>query len=252
MQLRGGMAGINSVSFISDHYSATTVNEKNSSIVYIMETENTPRFIQALKQWPFIRAYALFIHMFIVKKQLALIMLLLFGILTMLNAALDDTTVNSVLHSVSIHPLLFCAMVVGSAGILIRFTPIGKYHAAEHMAANAYEHSGDMKLENVKRHSRVHSHCGTNIVMIFFVTFTLLYGIFGYNPGTIFLAWGIAYELKENEERIPYLMRPLMYLGYATQYVLFTSKPKDKHVEAAIKTISSLEKEENSYVQQLG
>lgn len=49
---------------------------------------------------------------------------------------------------------------------LIRFTPIGGYHAAEHMTINTIEAGLPVQVETVANASRVHRRCGTNLMVV--------------------------------------------------------------------------------------
>jgi uncharacterized protein YqhQ len=49
---------------------------------------------------------------------------------------------------------------------LIRFTPIGGYHAAEHMTINSIEAGLPIQAETVAKSSRVHRRCGTNLMVL--------------------------------------------------------------------------------------
>ena len=46
----------------------------------------------------------------------------------------------------------------------MKFTPIGRYHGAEHKAVAAYEEHGEVTLEGARKSSRIHPRCGTNIL----------------------------------------------------------------------------------------
>src|SRR5215204_1084542 len=47
----------------------------------------------------------------------------------------------------------------------MKFTPIGRYHGAEHKAVAAYERYGEVTLQNASNSSRIHPRCGTNILL---------------------------------------------------------------------------------------
>src|SRR3712207_9428847 len=46
----------------------------------------------------------------------------------------------------------------------MRFTPIGRYHGAEHKVVAAYEEHGEATLEGPRRSNRIHPRCGPNIL----------------------------------------------------------------------------------------
>jgi uncharacterized protein YqhQ len=50
--------------------------------------------------------------------------------------------------------------------LLLRLSPLTGVHASEHMVVRAIEEGEDLDLEKVRRMSRVHPRCGTNIMAL--------------------------------------------------------------------------------------
>jgi CBS domain-containing protein len=65
-----------------------------------------------------------------------------------------------------IETLLQLGFFFGGLLTLIRFTPIGGYHAAEHMTINTIEAGLPVAVETVSKSSRVHRRCGTNLMVL--------------------------------------------------------------------------------------
>ena len=50
--------------------------------------------------------------------------------------------------------------------LILRITPLAKYHAAEHQTIHAIEKGLPLTIESVKRQPRPHKRCGTNIMIL--------------------------------------------------------------------------------------
>jgi len=50
--------------------------------------------------------------------------------------------------------------------VLLRFSPLTRVHAAEHMVVHAIEEGEDLTLEKVRAMARVHPRCGTNLMAL--------------------------------------------------------------------------------------
>lgn len=145
-----------------------------------------------------------------------------------------------------VHYIYFLYLLSYLISILhTKLTEIGKYHSAEHMAINAYENSFKLTIKNLSKQSRYHSLCSTNfatvrnfimiIGMIFNFDFLLMY----------FLAYSLSHEiidfLDDHKKRFAIIHKILAFF----QIPLYTSKPKDKHLYLATKTLNKLIKLES-------
>ncbi len=59
---------------------------------------------------------------------------------------------------------------------------------------------------------------------------------FGEDVWVFLVSWSIGYELWKSEPKIIWGL--VLVIGKATQYLLFTSKPKEKHLIVAIEAIT--------------
>ncbi|MCC3359432.1 DUF1385 domain-containing protein [Bacillus sp. REN16] len=134
-----------------------------------------------------------------------------------------------------------CGLLVIAALIIIA-SPVGMYHAAEHMTANAFESGLNLTLENVRKQPRVHKDCGTNLVVCIVLCFSVLTLIFGDSVLVFLVSWSIGYEMWKNEPKV--IWDVILIIGKVSQYLLFTTKPQDKHLMVAIEALTRLEEKE--------
>jgi hypothetical protein len=116
----------------------------------------------------------------------------------------------------------------------MKFTPIGRYHGAEHKAVAAYEEHGEVTLEEVRKSSRVHPRCGTNILG-YIVLAALL------DP---FIAWWgyavLQFILISEAWYIFGKMRPSIAVGNLLQRYFTTTEPRRAELEVAVESLSKL------------
>jgi uncharacterized protein YqhQ len=171
---------------------------------------------------------------------------LITGLLLFISTQLFDNTSNKLnISDQFVEYIIYITVIVML--VLFKISPISKYHAAEHMASNCYNKGKPLTLQNVMKQSRIHEDCGTNFVI--FVAMSWLFLIFVpytsnfYVYLRLIIAWSIGYEFFVIENtRIKTLLKPVYLIGYTLQYVLFTAKPKVKHVEVAISALKRLDK----------
>lgn len=72
--------------------------------------------------------------------------------------------INSRLALTGAWDIAVAAISIGIMLILLRFSPLAGYHAAEHMTVHAIERGEDLTPDAVRRMPRVHPRCGTNIL----------------------------------------------------------------------------------------
>jgi uncharacterized protein YqhQ len=116
----------------------------------------------------------------------------------------------------------------------MKFTPIGRYHGAEHKAVAAYEKYGEVTLQNARGVSRVHPRCGTNI---------LLYIILAALLDPLITWWGYAilqFILISEAWFIFGQTRPSIAVGNVLQRYLTTTEPRRAQLEVAVKSINKL------------
>ncbi|MBS3680702.1 DUF1385 domain-containing protein [Ornithinibacillus massiliensis] len=134
--------------------------------------------------------------------------------------------------------------------MLFRFTVIAKYHAAEHMVSNCAMQGLNLTFENVRKQSRIHTDCGTNLFTFALVCFFVLSLIPGVQEFHFFLklclSWSIGYELFIMENTyIKQLVKPIYLVGFGLQYAIFTSKPNKEHLKVAILAFKRMKKRQS-------
>jgi uncharacterized protein YqhQ len=116
----------------------------------------------------------------------------------------------------------------------MKFTPIGRYHGAEHKAVAAYEKYGEVTLQNARGVSRVHPRCGTNI---------LLYIILAALLDPLISWWGYAilqFILISEAWFIFGQTRPSIAVGNVLQRYLTTTEPRRAQLEVAVESLNKL------------
>jgi hypothetical protein len=109
--------------------------------------------------------------------------------------------------------------------VLMRFSPLAGYHAAEHMTVHAIEAGEALESEAVSRMPRVHPRCGTNLLAAA--------GIF------------VILTSKVNSQAVVLLAMLVVVLGWRTiggwlQYYATTKKPNSKQLASGIAAGSEL------------
>lgn len=66
--------------------------------------------------------------------------------------------------------------------------------------------------------------------------------IFGDSAWVLLVSWIIGYEVWRNEPKV--IWNLILIIGKGAQYLLFTSKPKEKHLIVAMEAITRLEEKE--------
>lgn len=126
-----------------------------------------------------------------------------------------------------------------------------EYHGAEHMAIHCHEAKLPLTVANVRRFPTLHVRCGTNFLLILFMTmlvvFTVAFSIFGRPPLLLRVTAhllavpvivGIAYEGirlgagKERSRLVQAIMKPGLWLQMLT-----TKPPEDDQIEVAVRAL---------------
>lgn len=116
----------------------------------------------------------------------------------------------------------------------MKFTPIGRYHGAEHKVVAAYEKYGEVTLQAAKSASRIHPRCGTNILGYIFLAALLdpLVGHWSYAILQFILiseAWFVFGKT-----------RPSIAVGNFLQRYFTTTEPRRVELEVAVESMNRL------------
>ena len=116
----------------------------------------------------------------------------------------------------------------------MKFTPIGRYHGAEHKVVAAYEEHGEVTLEGARRSSRIHPRCGTNILG-YIILAALLDPLIDW--------WGYAilqFILISEAWFIFGKTRTSIAVGNFLQRYFTTTEPRRAELEVAVESIQRL------------
>lgn len=245
MKIYGGRAGYNSVSFTGSKYQSLSRLKDKEIITEVRMKKGNSKLTAILSKIPFVRSFSLLFEVVIdYWKRFLLALIVLFMVEVLL---IGKTNSNSyLLQAIPISNLDVLCGLLGIAGLIVKITPIGKYHAAEHMVANAYVVDSNLTLEKVKKQPRIHKDCGTNLVTSIFICFSILFLVFGDAVWVLLVSWSIGYEIWKREPKVIWDL--VLVIGKTVQYLLFTSKPREKHLNVAIEAIKRLEEKESGRI----
>jgi hypothetical protein len=123
----------------------------------------------------------------------------------------------------------------------MKFTPIGRYHGAEHKAVAAYEEHGEVTLEGARRSSRIHPRCGTNILS-YIILAALLDPLIGW--------WGYAvlqFILISEAWFVFGKTHPSIAVGNFLQRYFTTTEPRRAELEVAVESLQRLLRAEEEH-----
>ena len=115
----------------------------------------------------------------------------------------------------------------------MKFTPIGRYHGAEHKAVAAYEEHGEVTLEGVQKSNRIHPRCGTNILS-YIVLAALL------DPLISWWGYAVVQFIFISEAWFIFgKTRPSIAVGNFIQRYFTTTEPRRAELEVAVESLKS-------------
>lgn len=240
--LFGGMARWAGVDFFGPNYSSSAEHRDGKIYVWI-DPSNIWRptgIIARASEWPILRSIIFWARVLLMLA--GSIRALVFFIVSMaaiwLLVDLMETATESVggplgavLAFFAAFPILPILLPFFAA---MKFTPVGRYHGAEHKAVAAYEKYGEVTFEGAKSVSRIHPRCGTNI-LIYLILAGLADPFIDWAPYAILQfiliseAWFIFGKTK-----------PSIAIGNFMQRYLTTSEPGRKELEVAVESLNEL------------
>jgi uncharacterized protein YqhQ len=123
----------------------------------------------------------------------------------------------------------------------MKFTPIGRYHGAEHKAVAAYEEHGEVTREGARKSSRIHPRCGTNILSYIVLAAVLdpLISWWGYAVVQFILiseAWFVFGQTRAS-----------IAVGNFLQRYFTTTEPRRAELEVAVESLNRLLRAEEEH-----
>ncbi|MGG0939210.1 DUF1385 domain-containing protein [Brevibacillus centrosporus] len=231
MDINGGRAHLNGVSFFTDHYVsvAKVVNNKISSDLKQKEPVQY-RWIHALQNIPFVRGIAIILESALHSGNLLRILVVINTLLIGGNVYLASI---GLYKNITFPPIVVLAVFV-SALLFVKLTPFAKYHGAEHQTYNAYKQGVELTIENVRRMSRVSHMCGTNLVVFSLLAYFVISSLLNIHYAlALIMSVSIGYEFFRLDHKL-IILKPLYFLGAFVQQFLVTAEPSERQLEAAI------------------
>jgi hypothetical protein len=237
----GGMARWDGLDLFGPNYVSVAYRKKGEIHVKVEPTPLRKPANPALlrfSRWPVIRSFFLWGRVFI--QLFGSIWSLLFFAATLgalwlfvrlMQLGSGVGTLGGVFAFFAEFPILPILLLFFAA---MKFTPIGRYHGAEHKAVAAYEKYGEVTLQNARAASRVHPRCGTNI---------LLYIILAALLDPLIAWWGYAilqFILISEAWFVFGQTRPSIAVGNILQRYLTTTEPRRAQLEVAVESLNRL------------
>jgi uncharacterized protein YqhQ len=237
----GGMARWDGLDLFGPNYMSVAYRRKGEIHVKVEPStlrQPTNPTVQRVSRWPIIRSFFLWGRVF--AQLFGSVWSLLFFTATMavlwlfvrlMQLGSGEGAIGGVFAFFAAFPILPILLIFFAA---MKFTPIGRYHGAEHKAVAAYEKYGEVTLQNAKGSSRIHPRCGTNI---------LLYIIIAALLDPLIAWWGYAilqFILISEAWFIFGKTRPSIAVGNFLQRYLTTTEPRRAQLEVAVESLNQL------------
>jgi hypothetical protein len=237
----GGMARWDGLDLFGPNYISVAYRRRGEVHVKVEPSalrKPTNPAVQRVSRWPIIRSLFLWGRVF--AQLFGSVWSLLFFTATMgglwlfvrlMQLGSGAGTLGGVFAFFAEFPILPILVLFFAA---MRFTPIGRYHGAEHKTVAAYEKYGEVTLQNAKGVSRIHPRCGTNI---------LLYIILAALLDPLIAWWGYAilqFILISEAWFIFGKTRHSIAVGNFFQRYLTTTEPRLGQLEVAVESMKRL------------
>lgn len=251
--IKGGGARFNGVVFYSENFSSKAMRENDGTIrIEVSKRKSVPNFERLIKRLPLIRGLFLFLKPAIVMWKIILIVYLPLLIFVLVSSVSSESASHSsfililtiMSKVIDNYFWLLIAITLTIYAVIIKLSDLGKYHGAEHMTDSCFNSLSSLVISDVAKQSRIHKHCGTNLVIFLFVVFFILSFIISDYIVLTVLSVSLAYEVFLIQSRI---MAPIYWIGGFFQYHFFTSKPTIEHLEVAIASYEVLIEAERKY-----
>lgn len=249
----GGMARWDGLDLFGPNYMSIAYR-KNGEIRVKVEPSNVKKIenptIERISRWPIIRSFFFWGRLLV--QLLGSIWTLLFfaatiGVLwlfvTLLEFGSGEGTLGGIMGFFAEFPILPLLFAFFAA---MKFSPIGRYHGAEHKVVAAYEKYGEVTFQGAKKSKRVHPRCGTNI-LIYIIAAALLDPFIGW--------WGYAilqFILISEAWYVFGQTRPSIAIGNFLQKYFTTTEPLRPELEVAVESLNELLEAEEKQAQPKG
>ncbi len=240
--LFGGMARWWGVDFFGPNYASSAERREDKIYVWIgpFNVWRPTGTLAHISEWPIVRSIFFWFRLLLVLAGSLRVlvffvasMVLIWLFVSLLEEATESIggPLGAVLAFFAAFPILPVLLPFFAA---MKFTPIGRYHGAEHKAVAAYEKYGEVTLEGAQGVSRLHPRCGTNI-LIYIILAGLADPFIDWAPYAVLQfiliseAWFVFGKTKIS-----------IAVGYLMQRYLTTSEPRQKELEVAVESLNEL------------
>ena len=237
----GGMARWDGLDLFGPNYMSIAYRKKGQIHVKIEPStlrKPTNPTVDRVSRWPIVRSFFLWGRVFaqlfgsvwsLLFFATTIAVLWLFVRLMQLGSGAG--TLGGVFGFFAEFPILPVLLLFFAA---MKFTPIGRYHGAEHKAVAAYERYGEVTLQNARGAGRVHPRCGTNILLYIMLAAIL-------DPLITWWGYAILQFILISEAWFVFgQTRPSIAVGNFLQRYLTTTEPRRAELEVAVVGLNKL------------
>ena len=237
----GGMARWDGLDLFGPTYMSVAYRSKGEIHVRV-EPSNLKKpknpTVQRLSRWPILRSFFFwgrlllqvvgsFWALFFFAATLAALWLFV----RLMQFGSGEGFLGGVFSFFALFPILPILLLFFAA---MKFTPIGRYHGAEHKAVAAYEEHGEVTLEGASQASRIHPRCGTNIL-----GYIVLAGLL--DPLIDWWGYAIVQFILISEAWFVFGgTRPSIAVGNFLQRYFTTTEPGRAELEVAVESLRRL------------
>jgi hypothetical protein len=244
----GGMARWDGLDLFGPTYMSVAYRSKGEIHVRV-EPSNLKKpknlTIQRLSRWPILRSFFFWgrlllqvVGSFWALLFFAATLAALWLFVRLMQFGSGDGFLGGVFSFFALFPILPILLLFFAA---MKFTPIGRYHGAEHKAVAAYEEHGEVTLEGASKASRIHPRCGTNIL-----GYIVLAGLL--DPLIDWWGYAIVQFILISEAWFVFgNTRPSIAAGNFLQRYFTTTEPGRPELEVAVESLRRLLRAEEEH-----
>lgn len=240
------MAHSNGVSFYGKNYQSRATRQKSGEIdVVIKKLNPLPVWLHNMLNIPLLRGIADTIYAFYMKWYIGVFFL----IAPILMNYRVEFIADRLRSNGEVDILGFISGFLTGILVLIlmlKLSPLGKYHAAEHVMHNLYLQNRPLTVEEGRNTTRIHEWCGSS----WYILLVIYSIVMAFVPLPLLLKLVMWYPfygevLMNSNKIIRTILMPFKLAGYGFQ-LLTTSKPKDEHLEVSLQAFVQLLEQEKA------
>jgi|GEM_PF-3167761 len=241
MNIVFGSSSFNRICFASEDHKAVARLMKDGTIDVKVSRirKSEKKAIGLVMDIPFVRGIAMVMRAILSNKILSILFsgLLIYEIFFRLPPLFPPKPMNIMLDAGK----ALCVMLAGALAV----RPwLGKFHAAEHMAAEAYRNDRELTVESVMKEKRTSIRCGSIFAVIYFLLFIAASVLFpGLSRLLIVIACiSISFELTGLDDH-NVLLKPFTAIGLFIQKYILTAQPEERHLNVSHAALLALKEQ---------